>query len=577
MEAPRKNITDILCIGCQKGSTSWLHSVLVRHPDTWSFPDSEPQTSTSKEAHFWDRNHERGVEWYRGLMTPPEPSLKTMDFTPEYAFLPDRHIAECKRLSPDAKVVYILRDPLARAVSALRMRMLWRFGAKSDVRLEMGKVLFEMLPHAALDQHGSFVRNYEAWRRHYPDILVVNYEELHADRDASVARIMAHVGLDPARLTGEHRARFDAIMARKVWESEKFPVDRDVLMYLQGFIARTRVAVRNTFGFEFTEGQAMLDEAAPVPAPHLPQHHRPEPENEAQVLKSALEQIRDEIIRNREVASAQSKLMANLLDEVREEKRVMRMILDSNTSEMESEIAATLSQVQLDMARTLEAVQDEGLSLARFGDGELMLMANDRHSLRFQRNSPELRRELTDATNPDWLAPGRVLVALPSPFRGNLHWRGVWIAAWPLLKSLIDPAKRYGHALVSRPAFFQQEGAAGIAQWRRLWQGREVLVVTGRGSRFDLLPALFDGAKKVDFLHAAPEHAFVDRQTILQGVLERAGSDTVVLLSLGPTATILAHHLAAQGIQALDIGHISASYAYVYSDGLMPEKLKTLK
>ncbi|MCC5971769.1 MAG: DUF1792 domain-containing protein [Pararhodobacter sp.] len=570
MAAPRKNITDILCIGCQKGSTSWLHSVLARHPDTWPFPDSHPQTSTNKEAHFWDRNHARGVDWYRRLMTPPDPHLKSMDFTPEYAFLPDSHVGECKRLNPDAKVIYILRDPLARAVSALRMRMLWRFGASSGVRLEMGKLLFQMLPHAALDQHGSYVRNFETWRRHYPDMLVLNYEELHAKRANSVARIMAFAGLDAARLTGEHRTGFDAIMAGRVWESEKFPVDRDVLIYLQGFTARTRAAVRNTFGFEFTEGQQMLDAALPVPAPH-----QPESGNDMNSLKTVLEQIRDETLRNREVASAQSKLMEHLLAEVRAEKRVMRLILDSATSDMENEISATLRQVQLDMARTLDAVHAERLSLARFGDGELMLMANEGHSLRFQRNSPELRRELTQAMNPDWLAPGRVLVTLPPPFRGNLHWLGVWIATWPLLKTLIDPTKQYGNTQVSRPAFFQQEGATGIAQWRRLWQGREVLVVTGRGSRFELLPELFDGADKVEFMHTAPEHAFSDREEILKGIVGRATSDTIVLLSLGPTATILAHRIAAAGLQALDIGHISASYAHVFTNGLLPEKLQT--
>lgn len=291
-------------------------------------------------------------------------------------------------------------------------------------------------------------------------------------------------------------------------------------------------------------------------------------------LKTVLEQIRDELVRNREMAAAQSKQVENLLAEVRAEKRIMRMILDSATSDLENNITATLSQVQYTMAQTLDAVHAERLSLARFGDGEFLLMANEDRSIRFQRNAPELRRELTHAMNPDWLAPGRVMVALPPPFRGNLHWLGVWIATWPLVKTLIDPAKQYGQTQISRPAFFQQEGAAGVAQWRRLWQGREVLVVTGRGSRFELLPALFDGAGKVDFLYASAEHAYADREEIMKSVIDRATADTIVLLSLGPTATILAHCIAAAGIQALDIGHISASYAYVFFNGPLPENLQ---
>jgi hypothetical protein len=291
-------------------------------------------------------------------------------------------------------------------------------------------------------------------------------------------------------------------------------------------------------------------------------------------LKTVLEQIRDEMIRNREAATAQSKLVEQLLAEARAEKRILRMILDSATAEMENDITATLSQVQRSMAQTLDAVHEGRLSLARFGDGEFLLMANADHSIRFQRNAPGLRSDLSNAMNPDWLAPGRVMVALPPPFRGNLHWLGVWIGTWKLVKSLLAPGAQYGNTLISRPAFFLQEGAAGIAQWRRLWEGREVLVVTGRGSRFELLPALFDGAGKVDFLYASPEHAYADREEIMKGVIARATPDMIVLLSLGPTATILAHRIAAAGIQALDIGHISASYAHVYSNGLLPEKLQ---
>lgn len=558
----RANIADILCIGCQKGSTSWLHSVLACHPGTWSFPDSEPLTSTNKEAHFWDRNHARGVDWYRDLMTPPDPALKTLDFTPEYAFLSDAQIAECKRLNPAARVIYILRDPLARAVSALRMRMLWRFGAGSEVRLTRD-LLAEMLPHAQLDEHGSFMRNHDAWKRHYPDLLVLNYEDLHADRGAGMARIFAHVGLDPARMTGENRQRFDAVMAGKVWESERFPVDRDVLVYLNGFTARTRSAVKGALGFDFAEGQRMIDAAAPAPALDLG------------AVIGALGQIRDELVKSRDVATTQRKLLEDLRGELQGQRRLTRLLLDRSLAPMEDEIEATIGAVQMSMRETLDVIHERRLSLARFGDGELMLMANGDHKLQFQRNSPELRAELRAALNPDWQAPGRVLVTLPPPFRGHQHWISAWIMTWSALKPLIDPARRYGHTQITRPMFFQQEGAAGVAQWRRLWQGRPVLVVTGRGSRFDLIPELFDSAGKVDVLHTAPEHAFAERDAILQGVIERAGPETLVLLSLGPTATLLAHRIAATGVQALDIGHISASYNYVHANGALPEALRT--
>lgn len=254
----RTNITDILCIGCQKGSTSWLHSVLSCHPDTHAFPNSKPVTSTNKEAHFWDWNHQRGVDWYRTLMTPPEPHLLTMDFTPEYAFLPDAKIAECKALNPTAKIIYILRDPTARAVSALRMHMLWRFGPDHDQPLQLDETFHELIAKARLDAHGSFVRNWSNWKRHYDDILVLNYEDFHNAREESVARVMEYLALDPARMTDAGRERFDGLMQRRVWESTPFAIDRAVLLFLHGYTWRTRDAVAGAFDMRFSESEQML-------------------------------------------------------------------------------------------------------------------------------------------------------------------------------------------------------------------------------------------------------------------------------------------------------------------------------
>ena len=50
----RSSAADILCIGAQRAMTSWLHHGFSSHPDVWAFPNFEPLTSTSKEAHYWD-------------------------------------------------------------------------------------------------------------------------------------------------------------------------------------------------------------------------------------------------------------------------------------------------------------------------------------------------------------------------------------------------------------------------------------------------------------------------------------------------------------------------------------------
>lgn len=255
----RENITDILCIGCQKGSTSWLHSVVNCHPGTAAFPDREPQTSTDKEAHFWDWNHDRGVEWYRDLMAQDDPTLLTMDFTPEYAMMSDAQIAECKALNPSATVIYILRDPMVRAVSAIRMHMLWHLGKDHRDPLVMDDRFWLFFRDAMVVRHNHYLRNVRAWRAAYPDLVLLNYESFHNDRAASVSALFDRLGLDQSAITGASAERMARLMAGRIWVSEPFPIDRSVLMFLHGLTWRTRQETRDELGMTFGEFTQLLD------------------------------------------------------------------------------------------------------------------------------------------------------------------------------------------------------------------------------------------------------------------------------------------------------------------------------
>lgn len=255
----RSSAADILCIGAQRAMTSWLHHGFSSHPGVWAFPNFEPLTSTSKEAHYWDWNRKRGPDWYRVLMRPLDDGLASLDFTPEYAFLDAAQIAECKALNPTARVIYILRDPLARAVSALRMHMLWRYGKDHADPLRKDDAFLELMRDARLMAHGDYLHNLRAWQRHYPDMIVLNYEDFHTDRAGSVTRIVAELGLDMGTLTPEGQKRLTRLMTSRVWESEKFPIDRAVLMFLHGLTWRFRQECQSALKMTFTEGPRLLD------------------------------------------------------------------------------------------------------------------------------------------------------------------------------------------------------------------------------------------------------------------------------------------------------------------------------
>lgn len=256
----RQNITDILCIGAQRSMTTWLHHVLAAHPQTSPFPDFGPVTSTAKEAHFWDWNRHRGVTWYRRLMRPLNDGHQSLDFTPEYAFLSDDQIAECKALNPTAKVIYILRDPLARALSAIRMHTLWAVGDNSEDHLiTYDSAFLERCKNARIWQHTAYCENIARWRRAYPDMLILNFESLSRDPVAGAKDILAHCDLPFDDLDSDVQNQMTSRAQQVIWKTPPFSFHADCLHFLNGLQATESERLSTEFGITFEEGNRQLE------------------------------------------------------------------------------------------------------------------------------------------------------------------------------------------------------------------------------------------------------------------------------------------------------------------------------
>ena len=105
-----------LILGEQKCGTSYLHSLLVRHPEIGEA--SHPEVGRRKEHHFWNSQLtdpvEARVAKYRKRFRGAAIGL---DSTPDYF---DSVVARdrIKRYAPHAKMIIVLRDPGTRAMSA---------------------------------------------------------------------------------------------------------------------------------------------------------------------------------------------------------------------------------------------------------------------------------------------------------------------------------------------------------------------------------------------------------------------------------------------------------------------------
>ncbi|HEX8629325.1 MAG TPA: GT-D fold domain-containing glycosyltransferase [Catenuloplanes sp.] len=242
------------------------------------------------------------------------------------------------------------------------------------------------------------------------------------------------------------------------------------------------------------------------------------------------------------------------------------------TREVFQEVGQFTAARQLSFERTLERITDERLSFARFGDGELRIMLHPEFVLRFQRWSPGLAGDLRSVLTLDGFDPERLLLGFPFPYR-SLYWSDVWLDIWPELKPLLGTSVEYGNTHVSRPIFFQQLGQRGVQLWRKVWEGQDACVVTGEGSRFWLAPELFDNLGSTRYVHSTPVDAYDDLPRLME-VLAAEDPNQLYLVALGPAGTLVTAWLARMGRWAIDVGHISNSWANVFAGAKRPEALE---
>lgn len=217
---------------------------------------------------------------------------------------------------------------------------------------------------------------------------------------------------------------------------------------------------------------------------------------------------------------------------------------------------------------TCERLRIGRMSFSRFGDGELAII--DGRPIRFQAADPgladRLRRVASSELDGHW-------VGLPDVFRSlrylNIRSRYFWWRwRWHHLSRVLEtfpPSREYGNAFVSRfyMDWVDKAGASKrLEDMRSIWGRRAVLVVEGTRTHFGHGNDLLANAESVRRVICPSTNAFDVYDRILAAVTEH-GASRVILLALGPTATVLAHDLHLSGLQALDVGHLDIEYEWM--------------
>lgn len=216
---------------------------------------------------------------------------------------------------------------------------------------------------------------------------------------------------------------------------------------------------------------------------------------------------------------------------------------------------------------TMHRLVDEKASICRYGDGEFSVAVGA--GIGFQKSSALLAERLNDILRSD---NDNILIAIPDVFGDlskftyftNSYWTEYRYRNIRILKLLLSSHRKYSNSFITRFSTDYREDRTNvlISFYRKLFKDRVVYIVEGNQTRIGVGNDLLSGAAAIYRILAPAENAFSYYDEILQSCKRIIPKDALVVIALGPTATVLAYDLAKIGYHALDLGHFGEQYEY---------------
>jgi hypothetical protein len=253
-------LPDFLIIGAKRGGTTSMSDALTQHPDVLPL---FPKPQNIKGVHFFDSNYERGVRWYRShfatrarrWMHEWRTGRRPLsgDASPYYLFHP-RAAERARDVVPQAKIIVLLRNPIDRAYSHYRERLLHNVEPLSfrdavdreGARLagEEERLLEDPSYKSWQHEHHSYVAQslylpaLRRWMDAFPRerFLILLSEDVYEDPEAAFRRTLEFLDLRPfpdvrfpklnynpgAPLEADVRARLEDVVAEHNRELARF-------------------------------------------------------------------------------------------------------------------------------------------------------------------------------------------------------------------------------------------------------------------------------------------------------------------------------------------------------------------
>uniref|UniRef100_UPI0037E817FB heparan sulfate glucosamine 3-O-sulfotransferase 4 n=1 Tax=Semicossyphus pulcher TaxID=241346 RepID=UPI0037E817FB len=188
MDYGEKKLPQAIIIGVKKGGTRALLEALRVHPDV---------RAVGNEPHFFDRNYEKGLDWYRDLMPSTLEGQITMEKTPSY-FVTNHAPKRIHTMARDIKLIIVVRNPVTRAISDYTQTL-----SKKPEIPTFEVLAFKNRTLGLIDASWSALRigiyalHLESWMQYFPlsQMHFVSGERLIVDPAGEMAKVQDFLGL----------------------------------------------------------------------------------------------------------------------------------------------------------------------------------------------------------------------------------------------------------------------------------------------------------------------------------------------------------------------------------------------
>ena len=206
-------------------------------------------------------------------------------------------------------------------------------------------------------------------------------------------------------------------------------------------------------------------------------------------------------------------------------------------------------------------------SISRFGDGEFQLIFG--RSIRFQKSNKIISNRLKEILNNN---DNKFLVGINIPYKDlyKLNSHEIWFwtkylnrTKFQLIK-LLNKKKKYYSASITRFYYRYKDKSKVtnyINKFKKIWENKNILIIEGNCSRIGIGNDLFMNAKSIKRIICPSRNSFEVYDKIIKSVL-KLKEKRLILIALGPVATVLSYDLYKLGYQAIDFGHADIEYEW---------------